>query len=146
MNWHPHLFFNGNCQEAFEFYEQVFGAKIVVMHTHGNSPVAHKSAPEFGNHVLHAKLALGDMTLSGSDQSPDTYQEPRGFSIMIKAAGIAEAERIFKALEAEGVVQIPLHETFWSLSFGMLLDRFGIPWTVNCPNPSYRNAVPASAD
>jgi PhnB protein len=68
----------------------------------------------------------------GADVPPDSYKEPRGFSITIQINDPADAERIFGALSEGGTVTMPLQETFWAARFGMVVDRFGIPWMVNC--------------
>ena len=63
---------------------------------------------------------------------PDTYQKPQGFSVMLNIDSATEAERIFNALSVHGTVQIPLQESFWATRFGVLVDQFGTPWTINC--------------
>jgi len=68
----------------------------------------------------------------GGDAPPERYEKPQGFAVGIHADNAAEAERIFKALAENGRVEMPLQETFWAIRFGMLVDRFGIPWLVNC--------------
>jgi PhnB protein len=68
----------------------------------------------------------------GSDAPPRRYDEPRGFSVSLQVKDPAEAERIFRALTEKGSVRMPLGKTFWAQRFGMLVDRFGIPWMVNC--------------
>jgi PhnB protein len=72
----------------------------------------------------------------GSDIPPDSYKKPQGFSVSIVTTDVAEAERVFQALAENGTVQMPLEETFWALRFGMLVDRFGIPWMVDCDRPA----------
>ena len=81
---------------------------------------------------MHASLAVGGQFLMGSDAPPEHYQKPQGFSVSLGIKDVAEAERIFHALKEKGTVQMPLQETFWALRFGMLVDRFGIPWMINC--------------
>jgi PhnB protein len=68
----------------------------------------------------------------GSDAPPDQYEPPKGFSIAIGLIDLAQAERIFNALAEKGTVQMPLQQTFWAVRFGMVVDRFGTPWMVNC--------------
>ncbi len=67
---------------------------------------------------------------------PDQYQKPQGFCVMLNIPSAEEAERIFNALSESGSVQIPLQESFWALRFGMLVDQFGIPWTIDCGKPA----------
>lgn len=132
MQINPYLIFNGECEAAFKFYEQLLGGKITFKMTFGESPAAKEVPPESHNLIIHATLALGDRLLMGSDAPPGRYEQPRGIYISIPVKEIAEGERIFNALAENGTVQMPFQETFWSPGFGMCVDRFGIPWMVNC--------------
>lgn len=132
MQLNPYLLFNGECEAAFRFYEQALHAKIVNIHTFKDSPMADKLPPEWRDKVMHASLKLGDQLLMGSDPPPQNYQKPQGFSVCVTAGTPADAERIFHALAENGTVRMPFQKTFWSAGFGMLDDRFGIPWMVNC--------------
>jgi PhnB protein len=132
MQLNPHLSFNGQCQEAFKFYQQCLGGNIQTMMTHGDSPMADQVPSEWRDKILHATLVVGETALMGADVPPDSYKEPRGFSITIQINDPADAERIFGALSEGGTVTMPLQETFWAARFGMVVDRFGIPWMVNC--------------
>ncbi|HUM06340.1 MAG TPA: VOC family protein [Terriglobales bacterium] len=127
-----HLNFDGQCEEAFKFYEGVLGGKILTMMPFEGSPMADQSPPEWRKKILHATLDLGDSVLMGADALPSRYQKPQGFSVTIGLSDPTEAERIFRSLAENGIVQLPLQETFWAARFGMLVDRFGIPWMVNC--------------
>ncbi len=70
--------------------------------------------------------------LMGSDAPSDCYQVPQGFSLSVGVKDAAEAERVFQELEQSGKVQMPLQKTFRAVRFGTVVDRFGIPWMVNC--------------
>jgi len=87
---------------------------------------------EWRKKIMHARMTVGDVVLMGSDAPPDHYQAPQGFSLSIGTKDPAEAERIFNELAQNGKVQMPLQKTFWAVRFGMVVDRFGIPWMVNC--------------
>jgi len=128
----PYLSFDGHCEQAFKLYEQCLGGKITFMQTYGDSPMAEQTPTEWRKRVMHATLSVGDQLLQGSDSPPGQYQKPQGFSIAIALSDATEAERIFKALSENGKVQMPLEETFWALRFGYLIDRFGVPWMINC--------------
>ncbi|MBE9094114.1 VOC family protein [Tychonema sp. LEGE 07203] len=132
MQLNPYLFFNGNCETAFKFYEQCFGGKIVEMMTHGEAPIEEQGAPEWRDKILHACLLVGERELMGSDCPPKFFEETKGFSVQIAIDDPTEAERIFHALAENGTVKMPFGQTFWAFRFGMLVDRFGIPWMVNC--------------
>ena len=136
MQLNPYLAFNGQCETAFKFYEQCLGGKITFMLTYGDSPMAAQTPPEGRNRILHASLAVGDTTLAGADAPPDHYRKPQGFCVTLNLKNPAEADRIFHALAENGTVQMPLQPTFWADSFGMLIDRFGIPWMINCGKPA----------
>jgi PhnB protein len=132
MKLNPHLSFNGQCEEAFKFYQQCLGGETQTMMKYGDSPVADQVSTEWRDKILHATLVVGETTLMGADAPPDRFEKPAGFSVGIQVKEPAEAERIFNALAEGAKVTMPLQQTFWSVRFGMLVDRFGIPWMVNC--------------
>jgi PhnB protein len=132
MELNPYLNFNGQCAAAFKFYEQCLGGKILMMQTHGESPMKDQVPADWRDRIIHARLAVGDKVLMGSDTPPQHYAAPQGMSVLISVATPADAERTFKALAENGKVTMPYQKTFWSAGFGMLVDRFGIPWMVNC--------------
>ncbi|MGZ5095601.1 MAG: VOC family protein, partial [Burkholderiales bacterium] len=105
---------------------------IDAMMTHAGTPAEAHVPPEWRNKIIHARLVVGDEVLMGSDAPPDRFQKPQGFSVSIQINKPADAERIFKALAENGTVQMPFEQTFWAFRFGMCVDRFGIPWMVNC--------------
>ena len=132
MELNPYLSFNGQCEEAFRFNEKCLGGKIQGMSTYARPQVKDQSPPEWHHKILHATLKVGDNILMGSDTPPDEYEKPKGFyvSLMIKAP--ADADRIFHALAENGRVEMAIQETFWAARFGTVVDRFGIPWMINC--------------
>jgi len=132
MQLGPYLNFNGQCEAAFKFYEKCLGGKIEVMITFAGTPAEEHAPPELRNKILHARLIVGGDALMGSDAPPDRYEAPKGFSVSLQIDDPAEAERIFHALAENGIVQMPIQQTFWADRFGMLVDQFGIPWMVNC--------------
>ena len=136
MQLNPYLTFNGQCEAAFKFYERCLGGKIEMLLTHGESPMAEQTPAEWRGKIMHARLVVGDKLLMGSDAPPERYEGPKGFSVSLGIDQPAEAERVFNALAENGTVQMPLQETFWARRFGVLVDRFGIPWMVNCERPA----------
>ena len=136
MQLSPMLSFNGQCEPAFKFYEQCLGGKIQTLMTWGDSPMADQVPSEWGDRIIHAYLTVGETALLGGDAPPDRYQEPRGLSVTIHIKAPADAERIFRELSEDGTVTMPIQPTFWSARFGMCVDRFGIPWMVNCEQPA----------
>lgn len=127
-----YLAFDGNCREAFAFYEKALGGAIVMMMDHTAPPIVDQVPPEWGSRIMHARLQIGDAVLMGGDAPPDTYKTPTGFSVALQTKDAAEADRVFQALSEGATVTMPIGETFWSPRFGMLTDRFGVPWMINC--------------
>ena len=132
MKMNPYLLFNGQCEEAFSAYARILGGTIETMTPHKGSPAEGYGAPDWQDKILHASLRLGDDVLMGSDAPPAHFQQPQGFSVSLQFAEPAEGEKVFDALAEGGQVKMPFQETFWAAGFGMLVDRFGIPWIVNC--------------
>jgi PhnB protein len=135
MNLNPYLHFNGNCREAMEFYAKVLGGKILAMMTFADMPSDQPCLPEVRDLVAHARVAIGDELLMASDAPAGRFEKPQGFSVTLSIKDPAEAERVYNALAEGGTVGMPLSETFWAQKFGMLKDRFGTPWMINCEKP-----------
>ncbi|MBV8121579.1 MAG: VOC family protein, partial [Alphaproteobacteria bacterium] len=126
------LSFDGRCEAAFKFYEKVLGGKIVAMMTFGETPMKDQMPADWHGKIAHARLTVGDAVLMGGDPPPQHYQLPKGITVTLATGDPAEAERVFEALSEGGMVTMPIAETFWARRFGMLTDRFGIPWMINC--------------
>jgi PhnB protein len=122
----PHLTFSGRCREAFEHYRIVLGGDLRLV-TYGDSPLP--GPPDW---IVHATLDLGQQSLAGADVPADPYQAPRGFFVLLTPDSAEDGRRIFDALADGGEVRMPLAPTFWSPAFGVLVDRFGIPWEISC--------------
>jgi PhnB protein len=135
MRLNPYLTFDGRCETAFKFYAECLRGKIIMLVRYGDSPLIKQTPSQWHHRVLHATLSCGEHILQGADALPETYCRPQGFSVMLNIGSAAEAERIFNALAAEGMVQSPLQESFWAIRFGALVDQFGTPWTINCGKP-----------
>jgi PhnB protein len=127
-----YLRFNGNCEEAFNFYAQLCGGTIEMLQRFEDVPEPDQPPSELRKWVLHARMKLGDQVIMGSDAPPGRYQVPDGFSVSLTIDAIADAERIYKALSDKGSVQAPLEQTFFAKRFGMATDRFGTPWIILC--------------
>lgn len=133
MHIQPYLFFNGRCEEALEFYRDVLGAQILMSMRYKDSPEPIDPArvpPGFESKVMHMSFRIGDSTLMASDGCAADAPRFNGFALTLTTANDAEAERVFKQLADGGQVQQPLIKTFFSSSFGMVADRFGISWMV----------------
>ena len=133
MKVEPYLFFDGRCEEAIEFYRKALGVEVQMLMRYKDSPEPAQPGmvpPGAENKIMHATLRIGDTTVMASDGHCTGKPKFDGFALSITAASEAEAERVFKALGDGGKVQMPLTKTFFSPSFGMLADRFGVPWMV----------------
>ncbi|HSZ96698.1 MAG TPA: VOC family protein [Bradyrhizobium sp.] len=132
MQLNPYLFFNGNCADAFKFYEKCLGDKIVTMMTHEGTPAAEQVPANWREKIIHARMTVGDQVLMGSDAPPDRYAPMKGFGVSFAVDSPADAERIFKALSEKGAVGMPMQQTFFAVRFGMVVDQFGTPWMITC--------------
>jgi PhnB protein len=131
----PYLAFNGNCSEAMRFYERVlgFGAKLGMMMSGADSPMAAQIPKEHAHRILHARLRFDDGSYIYAGDTPVQmpYDGIRGATITMIYPSSAEAERVFKALSEGGKITMPLGPMFWAKSAGMLTDKFGTPWAIN---------------
>ena len=132
MQFAPYLSFNGNCEAAFTLYAQVLGGQVGEMFRYGGSPLANEVPPDWHDKVMHGSVTLVNQVVMGADMAPGTYEVPKGFSLSLHMRSTADAERIFGELARDGKVQMPLEKTFWAERFGVLVDRFGIAWSINC--------------
>lgn len=127
----PYLSFNGDCAEAMRFYETVLGAKLALLMTSGESPMADQCPPEMANHVMHARLIMDDGTELYAGDCVQGFTQTQGIALTLNFDSVARAEQVFNALAEGGTVQMPLQPQFWARTWGMLTDRFGTPWMVN---------------
>ena len=128
-----HLAFDGCCEEAFRFYERCLGGKLLTMLRWSETPMATMAPPGYTGKILHATLEIGDGTrLAGSDSMPGQHEGSKGFHVLLGIKDQDQARRVFAALAEGGTVTMPLQKTFWAVLFGVLTDRFGISWEINC--------------
>ena len=130
MNVEPYLFFEGRTEEALQFYQQKLGAKIEAIIRYKENPEPKYNPPNSENKVMHALFLIGDTKVMASDGNCAGKPSFQGFALTINAASPADAEKRFNALAEGGQVQMPLNETFFAKSFGMVADRFGVSWMV----------------
>ena len=131
MRISPHLCFDGQCRDAMQLYQKILGGTLQTMLTYGESPMASSVDARWHGLVVHATLVLDEIELTGVDMISGSYQRPQGFFVTITVAGAARARDTFTALAEGGVIKMPFEKTFWSPGFGVLTDRFGIPWEIN---------------
>jgi PhnB protein len=132
----PYLSFKGECEAAFKLYEQCLGAQVGTIFRYAGTPMADQVPADWQDKVMHGTLTFGDQVLMGGDVAPDRYEEPKGFSLSVHLDNPTEADRIFFELSRDGRILMPFEKTFWAERFGMVVDRFGIPWLINCEVPA----------
>jgi PhnB protein len=130
MDIQPYLFLDGRCEEAIAFYRAALGAEQAMLMRFKDAPDPGMVPPGDGDKVMHARLQIGSATLLLSDGRCSGQPNFQGFALSLTAPDAATAEQLFGALGEGGTVQMPLAETFFSTRFGMLADRFGVPWMI----------------
>ncbi len=130
----PYLGFDGNCEEAFEFYRSVFGGEFLDLNKFSEGPSDMPSRPEDADKIMHISLSLGDgQILMGSDRPSGMGSTTFGDSVAISIApdSAEQGHEIFEGLAAGGQITAPYERQFWGADFGMCTDKFGINWMVN---------------
>ena len=130
MQIQPYLFFEGRTEEALEFYQSKLGAKVEFMMRYKENPDPKYNPPNSGEKVMHSLFRIGDAQIMASDGNCTGKPGFQGFALTLNAANAAEASQRFDALAEGGKVQMPISETFFAKSFGMVADRFGVNWMV----------------
>jgi PhnB protein len=138
MKLHTFLNFGGNCEDAFRFYEQHLGGKIMMLMRRGEQPNQPVTWPGWENSIQYADMELGETQLMASDVQPDRFQPMRSVYLSLTVDSAAEAERIWALLSEGGQVYMPMEETFFATRFGQLRDKFGISWMILASNPQNR--------
>ena len=130
----PYIAFNGNCEEAMNFYKDSLGGEILFVQHYGESPMQGKAADD---KVMHCTLKVGDTYIMACDNTSDEYQLNVGnnVSLAIGTDSADAAEKMFENMSNGGKITMPMQVTFWAQRFGMLTDKFGINWMFNCEKP-----------
>jgi PhnB protein len=134
MQLHTYLNFGGNCEQAFQFYQEHLGGNITTLMRHGEAPVPSPTPAEWKSKVLHARMTLGGTELLGADIPPDRFQPMRSAYLTLSLTTAEEAERVHGLLADGGEIFMPLAETFFAARFSMLRDRFGTSWMILGPS------------
>lgn len=133
----PYLIFNGNCEEAFLLYQSVFGGEFPYVGRYGEMPESDGNpslSKEDSNKIMHISLPIGaHSVLMGSDSNSTSGAVTFGqnMSVSINTLSREEADRFFNGLSENGVISMPMTDTFWGAYFGMCTDKFGVNWMVN---------------
>ena len=132
MKVQAYITFGGRCAEALEFYKKSLAAEITgLMRWKESQDKDMKGPPGYEEKVMNAAFRIGETELMADDGMGEKTAEFKGMTLAIEVADDAEAKRVFTALGEGGNVTMPLAKTFWTSSFGMLTDKFGVPWMVN---------------
>lgn len=126
-----YLAFPGTCREAMTFYAEVFAGSLEIS-SFGETPMADQVPSGHQQAVAHAQLQIGHHVIMASDMTPGCDQQPSGAAVQLHYEDAEVAREIFNRLAEGGSVQMPLEETFWAQQFGMLTDRYGTHWMLNC--------------
>ena len=130
MQIQSYLFFDGRCDEALEFYKSRLGARVEMLMRFKENPEPAANQSGSAEKVMHCAFRIGDTQVMASDGNCAGKPSFQGFSLALSVKDVPEAKRLFAALGDGGQVQMPLSQTFFSPSFGMVADRFGVSWMV----------------
>ena len=129
----PYIAYRGNCREAIDFYKKALGAEELFSQTYGESPMADMGAADA---IMHATIKVGDThVMMCDDFHTENFTTGGNISLAVGLNDVDQAKTIFANLSDGGNVTMPLDKTFWAEAFGMLTDKFGIKWMVNCDTP-----------
>lgn len=133
MKLHPYLTFNGNCEEAMNFYKDVLNGEITVMSRFEDAPQEEFPIPEFAKKlIMHCTLEFGGCTIMASDTTePNKFVIGSNTTLSINADDADEGSAIFHSLLDGGNAVMPLQDVFWGGQFGMLVDKYGTQWMVS---------------
>lgn len=132
----PYLNFDGRCEEAIEFYKKALGAEVLMLMRFSDSPEpppADKMAPGTEDKVMHACMSIGGTNVMASDGYCQGKGGFNGITLSLSVKDEAAADKAFNALAAGGQIHMPLGKTFFSPRFGMVADKFGVPWMIIVP-------------
>ena len=131
----PYLNFNGNTEEAFNFYKSVFGGEFMALMRWKDAPESEKIPPGDRDKIMHVSLPIGQgnvlMATDACESMGQTVTVGNNFYVCIAAESKEEAEKLFNGLSAGGKIVMPLQDMFWGAYFGMFTDKFGIQWMVS---------------
>lgn len=134
MKANPYLNFDGNAEEAFKFYQTVFGGEIFIQKM-SEAPGTENLSDDEKNRAMHVSLPLGDsQVLMASDCVPSmghVLKVGNNNYISLSVDSRDDADRIFTGLSAGGNVEMPMEDMFWGDYFGSFEDKFGVRWMIN---------------
>lgn len=136
----PYLNFNGNTEEAFNFYKSVFGGEFLAIQRFKDLPDGNQLTPEEAEKIMYISLPISNgYILMGADSlesGVQTSTQGKNFYISVRAESKEEADRVYKGLSENGKIEMHMQNTFWGAYFGMIADKFGIQWMINYDYPT----------
>lgn len=127
-----HIDFDGQCREALEFYAENLDGTIGTMLEYKDSPISTSVSKEWQHKIAHANILIEGIELVGADVQPEQYQKPKGFNILLGLYTESTVKSIFTNFSVGGEVIFTPQKTFWSPCYAIVVDRFGVPWKLNC--------------
>jgi len=136
MNLNIYLIFNGNCEEAINFYSKAFETPVDFIQRYGDAPPGAAGEEGHNDKIMHARMNINGVSLMASD-GMGQHQATVGdnVSISVNCNSEEEAEKGFNAISEGGTMGMPMAATFWAVRFGMCTDKFGIHWMFNYDGP-----------
>lgn len=131
MKVETYLFFNGKCEEALTFYQQLLGIEVSMLMRYKESPDQSMCPPNSDEKIMHANFKIGETALMASDGDSEDQPNFQGFSLSFDVPNKAEGERVINGLAEGGKITMPLAPSFWGGLFGMVTDKYGISWMVS---------------
>ena len=132
----PYISFNGNCEEAMNFYKEVFGADLLFMQKVGDSPMKDMGPADA---VMHCRLQIGETQLMASDNMGRPMTMGDNITLAVGLDDLDKAQAMFDRLADGGSITMPIQPTYWAAGFGMLVDSFGINWMFDVESPESSN-------
>ncbi len=130
----PYLNFNGNTEEAFNFYKSVFGGEFLGIQRYKDTPESNKIPAEVQGKIMHIALPIKGSLLMGTDALEimgQTLTMGNNIHLSIDTDSQEEADQIFSGLSTGGQIKMPMNKTFWGSYFGMVKDKFGVQWMIS---------------
>jgi PhnB protein len=133
MELEPYIFFNGNCEEALNYYKKIFGGEVTSISRWKDAPPEMGISEDgLGDRIMHANFKSPSLNLMGADARPTTQYGDGRISLSLSTTDEGEARRVFDKLAEGGNVEMPLEKQFWGGLFSMLTDKYGVDWMINC--------------
>jgi len=136
----PYLTFNGNCEEAFNYYKSIFGGKFASVSRFKDMPPmpGFEIDPKYGDRIMNMALPISkEVALMGSDGNPNFGKVPFGKNVTLSVVADSkeQADKFFNGLAKNGKIEMPIADAFWGSYFGMAEDQFGVNWMVSFEYP-----------